>query len=44
MVNKDELLNIYEAGSGKIKIRGKVEVEEMKGGRTAWSSQRSHIP
>ena len=33
MVNKDELLNIYEAGSGKIKIRGKVEIEEMKGGK-----------
>ena len=33
VVNKDELLNIYEAGSGKIKIRGKVEVEEMKGGK-----------
>lgn len=33
VVNKDELLNIYEAGNGKIKIRGKVEVEEMKGGK-----------
>ena len=33
VVNKDELLNIYEAGSGKIKIRGKVEIEEMKGGK-----------
>ena len=33
MVNKDELLNIYETGTGKIKIRGKVDVEEVKGGR-----------
>ncbi|MFR1691202.1 MAG: DNA topoisomerase (ATP-hydrolyzing) subunit A [Coprococcus phoceensis] len=31
VVNKDDLLNIYETGSGKIKIRGKVEVEELKG-------------
>ena len=33
VVNKDELLNIYETGQGKIKIRGKVEVEELKGGK-----------
>ncbi len=33
VVNKDDLLNIYETGQGKIKIRGKVEVEELKGGR-----------
>lgn len=33
VVNKDDLLNIYETGSGKIKIRGKVEVEELKGGK-----------
>ncbi len=33
VVNKDALLNIYETGTGKIKIRGKVEVEEMKGGK-----------
>jgi DNA gyrase subunit A len=33
VVNKDELLNIYENGQGKIKIRGKVEVEELKGGK-----------
>ncbi len=24
---------IYETGTGKIKIRGKVEVEDMKGGK-----------
>ncbi|MGN1191153.1 MAG: DNA topoisomerase (ATP-hydrolyzing) subunit A [Dorea sp.] len=33
VVNKDDLLQIYETGTGKIKIRGKVEVEEMKGGK-----------
>lgn len=33
VVNKDDLLNIYETGSGKIKIRGKVDVEELKGGK-----------
>lgn len=33
VVNKDDLLNIYETGAGKIKIRGKVEVEELKGGK-----------
>ncbi len=31
--NKDDLLNIYETGTGKIKVRGKVEVEKIKGGR-----------
>ncbi len=34
VVNKDELLDIYETGVGKIRIRGKVEVEEMKGGKS----------
>lgn len=33
VVNKDELLNIYETGAGKIKVRGKVDVEELKGGK-----------
>ena len=33
MVNKDDLLNIYETGQGKIKLRGKVEVEDLKGGK-----------
>ncbi len=33
VVNKDELLDIYETGMGKIKVRGKVEVEDMKGGK-----------
>lgn len=33
VVNKDDLPAIYETGTGKIKIRGKVSVEEGKGGR-----------
>ena len=33
VVNKDELTEIYRTGSGKIRIRGKVEVEKIKGGR-----------
>ena len=33
VVNKDDLLNIYETGSGKLRLRGKVEVEKVKGGR-----------
>ena len=31
VVNKSELLSIYETGNGKIKLRGKVEFEEGKG-------------
>lgn len=34
VINKDELPDIYDTGVGKIKIRGKVEVEKAKGGRT----------
>ncbi len=34
VTNMDDLLEIYETGSGKIKIRGKVEVEKAKGGKT----------
>ncbi|MBE5883412.1 MAG: DNA topoisomerase 4 subunit A [Lachnospiraceae bacterium] len=34
VINKDELLDIYETGMGKIKIRGKVEFEKAKGGKT----------
>lgn len=33
VVNKDDLLQIYETGVGKIKLRGKVETEQVKGGR-----------
>jgi DNA gyrase subunit A len=31
--NKDELVSIYETGVGKIKLRGKVDVEKGKGGK-----------
>ena len=34
VTNKDDLLSIYETGTGKIRIRGKVEVEKGKGGKT----------
>jgi len=33
VANKDELMAIYSTGQGKIKIRGKVEVEKVKGGK-----------
>ena len=33
IANKDELLSIYETGMGKIKVRGKVEHEKLKGGK-----------
>ncbi len=33
VVNKDDLLQIYETGAGKVKVRGRVEVEQAKGGR-----------
>lgn len=34
VTNKDDLLEIYETGVGKIKVRGKVEFEKAKGGKT----------
>ncbi len=33
IVNKDDLQQIYETGSGRLRIRGKVEREKVKGGR-----------
>ena len=33
IANKDYLPAIYESGVGKIKVRGKVEVEQVKGGK-----------
>ena len=33
VVNKDDLVSIYETGNGKIKVRGKVEIEKVKGGK-----------
>ena len=39
VVNKDELLNIYETGTGKIRIRGRVQIEKQKEAeRACWSS------
>ena len=34
IINKDELLSIYKTGTGKIRVRGKVETEKLKGGKT----------
>ncbi len=34
VINQDELLDIYETGVGKIKLRGKVEIEKGKAGKT----------
>ena len=33
VVNKDDLLKIYETGIGKLRVRGKVETVKLKGGR-----------
>ena len=33
VVNKDDLLRIYETGTGKLRVRGKVETVQLKGGR-----------
>lgn len=33
VVNKDELCHIYETGTGKIRLRGKVEIEKGKAGK-----------
>ena len=33
VVNKDDLKEIYETGSGKIRLRGRVQTEKQKGGR-----------
>ena len=38
VTNKDDLLEIYSTGTGKIKIRGKVEIEKIKGGKQANSA------
>ena len=35
VINKDELLHIYETGTGKIKVRGKVDIEKGKAGKTS---------
>jgi len=32
VINKDDLLEIYESGEGKIRIRGRVETEKLKNG------------
>lgn len=34
ITNREDLITIYSTGQGKIKIRGRVEIEKGKGGRT----------
>lgn len=34
VINKDDLLQIYTTGTGKIKVRGKVDIEKGKAGKT----------
>ena len=34
VINQDDLLDIYETGIGKIKVRGKVDIEKGKAGKT----------
>lgn len=34
VTNKDELLSIYETGSGRIRVRGNIEIEQGKAGKT----------
>ena len=34
VINKDELAEIYKSGTGKIKLRGKVDIEKGKAGKT----------
>lgn len=34
VINKDDLAEIYETGVGKIKVRGKVDIEKGRAGRT----------
>ena len=34
IINQKDLLNLYETGEGKIVIRGKVEIENIAGGKT----------
>ncbi len=43
VVNKDELTEIYRTGAGKIKIRGRVEVEKLKGWQGAAGHYRDSI-
>ena len=35
IANADELSSIYETGTGKIRVRGRVGIEKLKGGRQA---------
>lgn len=34
IINKNELLSLYETGTGKVVVRGKTKTEDLSGGRT----------
>lgn len=36
VVNKDDLVKIYESGTGKLRIRGRVEIEKLKAAASSW--------
>lgn len=35
VINKDDLLSVYETGTGKIRLRGRVEIESSKAEKNA---------
>ena len=43
VVNKDDLLRIYETGTGKLRVRGKVETVKLKGGRQQLVDQQRFL-
>ena len=43
VINKDELPEIYRTGQGKVRVRGKVEVEQLKGGKVNLDRESSGI-
>ena len=42
VINKDELEDIYETGTGKIKLRGKVEFQKGKAGTVSYTHLDSY--
>ena len=43
VVNKDDLVKIYESGTGKLRIRGRVEIEKLKGRSPAAGDHRDSL-
>ena len=38
IVNKDDLPEIYRTGTGKLRVRGRVSIEKVKGITSVWPS------